>query len=47
MILKFCLQLGLGFPNDGRNRQANYMVNVNELRNWVDITDEDDDDDID
>ena len=39
--------LGLGFPNDGRNRQANYMVNVNELRNWVDITDEDDDDDID
>lgn len=37
--------LGLGFPDDGRDRQANYMVNVNELRNWVDITDEDDDDD--
>lgn len=39
--------LGLGFPNDGKDRKANYMVNVNELKNWVDITDEDDDDDID
>ena len=37
--------LGLGFPNDGRDRKAHYMVNVNELKNWVDITDEDDDDD--
>lgn len=27
--------------------RSNYMVNVNELKNWVDITDEDDDDDID
>ncbi|MBQ9849815.1 MAG: DEAD/DEAH box helicase family protein [Clostridia bacterium] len=34
--------LGLGFPKDGLDRQANYMVNVNELKNWVDITDEDD-----
>lgn len=37
--------LGLGFPYDGKERTANYMVNVNELKNWVDITDEDDDDD--
>ena len=36
--------LGLGFPNDGKDRKASYMVNVNELKNWVDITDEDDDD---
>ena len=35
--------LGLGFPQDGFERKANYMVNVNELKNWVDITDEDDD----
>ena len=39
--------LGLGFPNDGRERKANYMVNINELKNWVDITDEDDEDDYD
>ena len=37
--------LGLGFPDDGKNRKARYMVNVQELKNWVDITDEDDDDD--
>lgn len=37
--------LGLGFPNDGLERKANYMVNINELKNWVDIVDEDDDDD--
>jgi hypothetical protein len=36
--------LGLGFPYDGEERTANYMVNVNELKNWVDIEDEDDDD---
>lgn len=36
--------LGLGFPYDGKERTANYMVNVKELRNWVDIEDEDDDD---
>lgn len=36
--------LGLGFPNDGCDRQAKYMVNVNELKNWVEVTDEDDDD---
>ena len=37
--------LGLGFPKDGQTRMANYMVNITELKNWVDITDEDDDDD--
>lgn len=36
--------LGLGFPYDGKERTANYMVNIKELRNWVDIEDEDDDD---
>lgn len=37
--------LGLGFPYDGNERTANYMVNIKELRNWVDIEDEDDDGD--
>ncbi len=36
--------LGLGFPYDGNERTANYMVNIRELQNWVDIVDEDDDD---
>ena len=36
--------LGLGFPYDGKERTANYMVNIKELSNWVDIEDEDDDD---
>lgn len=37
--------LGLGFPYDGQERTANYMVNINELKNWIDTEDEDDDDD--
>lgn len=38
--------LGLGFPDDGIERTANYVVNVRELENWVDdIALEDDDDD--
>lgn len=37
--------LGLGFPDDGIERTANYVVNVKELENWVDdIALEDDDD---
>lgn len=37
--------LGLGFPNDGIERTANYVVNVKELENWVeDVALEDDDD---
>lgn len=36
--------LGLGFPKGkGIERTANYVVNVNELKNWVDVIDEDDD----
>ena len=38
--------LGLGFPDTGRKmKTANYMVNINELKNWVEIEDEDYDDD--
>ncbi len=37
--------LGLGFPYNGRERTANYMVNVNELKNWIDVDDRDEDDD--
>ena len=44
-IPQYVYALGLGFPEDGNNRTANYMVNINELKNWVDIVDEDDDDD--
>ena len=38
--------LGLGFPDNGKERTANYMVNTVELKNWVDetvYTEEDDD----
>lgn len=43
-ILMFAL--GLGFPDDGNERTANYVVNIKELENWVDdIALEDDDDD--
>ena len=38
--------LGLGFPDNGIERTANYMVNTVELKNWVDETvyaEEDDD----
>ncbi|KEQ23279.1 Z1 domain-containing protein [Paenibacillus tyrfis] len=37
--------IGIGLPGDGVLRTANYVVNVVELRNWVDFDDEDDDDD--
>lgn len=47
----FLFALGLGFPHSGeRERTANYIVNINELKNWVEIDyrnddgDEDDDD---
>lgn len=47
----FLFALGLGFPHTGeQERTANYMVNINELKNWVEIDyrnddgDEDDDD---
>ena len=38
--------LGLGFPFEGKERTANYMVNIRELSNWVDVEDEDDEDDV-
>ena len=46
---KYLFALGLGFPNTGKAmRTANYVVNINELKNWVDIVEDggDDEDDI-
>lgn len=37
--------IGIGLPGDGILRTANYVVNIVELRNWVDFDDEEDDDD--
>ncbi len=46
LIPTILFALGLGFPNDGCERTANYIVNIKELENWVDdIVLEDDDDD--
>lgn len=43
---EFLFALGLGFPDNGKKEKtANYVVNINELRNWVDIDDGDEDDD--
>jgi hypothetical protein len=43
---EYIYALGLGFPHTGRmERTANYVVNLNELKNWVDIGDEDEEDD--
>lgn len=39
----YIFALALGFPGNKKERMANYMVNMNELRNWID-TDEDEDD---
>lgn len=36
----FMFALGLGFPYDGKERKAMYMVNPNELMNWIDTVDE-------
>ncbi len=42
----FLFALGLGFPDLGKKEKtANYVVNINELKNWIDIDDEDDEDD--
>jgi hypothetical protein len=48
---EYIFALGLGFPGDRNNEKtANYMVNINELKNWMDMDgyedDDDDDDDI-
>jgi hypothetical protein len=38
--------LGLGFPNNGKEtKTANYMLNIRELENWIDINDYGDDED--
>lgn len=47
---EFLFALGLGFPSTGKKEKtANYLVNINELKNWMDIEDledfEDDDND--
>jgi hypothetical protein len=38
--------LGIGLPGKGQIKTANYVVNQVELRNWMDLDDEDDDDDV-
>ena len=41
----YLFALGLGFPNTGEKEiTANYIVNINELKNWIDIEDEEDED---
>jgi hypothetical protein len=43
---EYIYALGLGFPDTGKTEKtANYVVNINELKNWVDFGDEDEDDD--
>lgn len=43
---EYLYALGLGFPNTGKKEKtANFMVNINDLKNWVDIDDGDEDDD--
>ena len=43
---EFVYALSLGFPKDGKNRRAEYVVNTTELRNWSDYSEgvEEDDD---
>ena len=42
----FLFALGVGFPkSDHGTEKANYKVNLVELRNWIDLPDETDDDD--
>ncbi len=44
---KFIFAIGLGFPGGKAERTANYVVNTVELKNWVDTSDiEDEEDDI-
>lgn len=43
---KFVFALGLGFPKGQETRVANYMVNITELKNYVDDFEWEDDDDI-
>jgi len=39
--------IGLGFPKTGQDgKTANYLVNLVELRNWIEIDLDEDDDDV-
>lgn len=38
--------LGIGLPGNGEIKTANYVVNQVELRNWMDIDDNEEDDDV-
>lgn len=38
--------LGIGLPGDGTVETANYMVNQVELRNWMDLDQDEDEDDV-
>ncbi|MGO4182187.1 Z1 domain-containing protein [Paenibacillus sp. TAF43_2] len=38
--------IGIGLPGNGEVLTANYVVNLVELRNWVDLDDDEDDDDV-
>ena len=42
----FLFALGVGFPRDDHNTSVvNYKVNLVELRNWIDVPDESDEED--
>ena len=39
----YIFALGIGFPHSGESEKtANYVVNLQDLRNWIDISDEED-----
>lgn len=44
----YLFALGLGFPDNGKTiKTANYVVNIKELRNWIDINEDlEEDDDV-
>lgn len=45
-IPKFIFALGVGIPDSGKEEEtALYVVNVNELKNWIDIEEYEDDED--
>ncbi|MNG33234.1 hypothetical protein D3C84_1194430 [compost metagenome] len=37
--------IGIGIPGNGEMVTASYVVNLVELRNWVDLDDDEDDED--
>ncbi|MNP70306.1 hypothetical protein D3C76_1665240 [compost metagenome] len=36
--------IGVGFPGNGYIKTANYVVNMVDISNWMDVDDEDDND---